>query len=282
MRPSTARVAPEPDWIVPPQSPAEVLVIDTGLPVGPHHNGGVLDLAFLLPPGPDVPDSNFDAFLDPVAGHGTFVTGLIALLGNPRLLDSRAVVPAFGFLSVAQLFPILVPIVARPNPNLIINMSFASRSRSDAISLGTLVTAVQLTGAVVVASAGNDASPRRTYPAALPEVVGVGGLGPYGPAPFTNYGDWVRACAPAVNVVSTFFRNWNGGMLRLDAMLDPDDFDGWAVWSGTSFAAPAVVAALCREMQAYRCNAQEAVERVVDNPARVRVLGLGTVINLAL
>ena len=58
---------------------------------------------------------------------------------------------------------------------------------------------------VVVASAGNDATSRRTYPAALPGVVGVGALDGNRPAAFSNFGPWVDACAPAVDVVSTFF-----------------------------------------------------------------------------
>ena len=47
-----------------------------------------------------------------------------------------------------------------------------------------------------MASAGNDALSRPVLPAALPGVVGVGALGPGGPAPFPNYGPWVDACAP--------------------------------------------------------------------------------------
>ncbi len=150
------------------------------------------------------------------------------------------------------------------------------------VILAGVIAEVQQLKAVVVASAGNDASYEPTYPAALPGVVGVGGLAAYGPAAFTNWGPWVRACAPAVDVVSTFFENWDGLMPALDVMGDPDLFDGWAVWSGTSFAAPAVVAALCREMADCGYTAQEAVESVIDSPAKHRVVGLGTVVNLAL
>ena len=50
-------------------------------------------------------------------------------------------------------------------------------------------------GTVVVASAGNETSARPQYPAALPNVVSVGALGPTGRAWFSNYGPWVDACA---------------------------------------------------------------------------------------
>jgi hypothetical protein len=65
-------------------------------------------------------------------------------------------------------------------------------------------------------------------------------------------------------------------------MGDADNFAGWAVWFGTSFAAPVVVAALVQEMNSCDLTAAQAVERVIDNPALYRIPGLGTVVNLAL
>ena len=142
---------------------------------------------------------------------------------------------------------------------------------------------------MVVASAGNDASCRPTIPASLPGVVSVGGIGPAGPAPFSNYGPWVRACAPAVDLVSTFFDRLNPVYPVNPALSDLDDFKGWARWSGTSFAAPAVAAALLRELLALGKAAASpanggpvtAVARVVDEPALFRLPGLGTVVNIA-
>ena len=84
------------------------------------------------------------------------------------------------------------------------------------------------------------------------------------------------------DLVSTFFDDFDGPVPAPDVMGDPDHFVGWAVWSGTSFAVPIVVAALAREMERCQCNAKEAVERVIDDPALYRVPGLGTVVNLAL
>jgi subtilisin family serine protease len=131
---------------------------------------------------------------------------------------------------------------------------------------------------VVVASAGNDGTCRPTYPAALDGVVSVGAVGPGGPAPFTNYGPWVRACAPGVDLLSAFFRDVsNTG----SSDVEPGRFDGWAFWSGTSFAAPMVVGALAAAMRAAGCSAEEAVNRVIDAPALMRIPYLGTVVNVA-
>ncbi len=290
LRPSSARVAPAPHYCEDlRKSPANVVVIDTGL-AGPAIAKTFANTELTnrgLPPGDDVPDLKpVDGFMDPVAGHGTFIAGIIELLGYPTTLDSVRAISTYGDVSVKEVVRVLEQLTAlgrakeEQNKNLIVNLSFGSRARSDMRCLKEFVSDLLRTEAVIVASAGNNASFRRTYPAALDGVVSVGGLGPFGPAPFTNYGDWVRACAPAVDVVSTFFEDFNGRALTPDAMGDPDRFSGWAVWSGTSFAAPAVVAALCREMSDCGCSARTAVEHVIDNPARYRIMGLGTVVNL--
>ena len=132
-----------------------------------------------------------------------------------------------------------------------------------------------------MASAGNDATCRPTYPAALRGVVGVGAIGPYGPAPFTNYGPWVRACAPGVDIVSWFFTEYDGSETAPAGLPDPDRFRSWARWSGTSFAAPMVVAALAREMATYDVSAADAVARVIDGPGLLKLPDLGTVVNIS-
>jgi subtilisin family serine protease len=118
-------------------------------------------------------------------------------------------------------------------------------------------------------------------------VVSVGALGPYGPAGFTNYGEWVRACAEGVDLVSTFFDGFDGrwGPMTLEngngdliESFDPDHFKGWARWSGTSFAAPVVVSALIVGMDDGR-TADEAVEYLIDDPRRRRIPCLGTVVS---
>jgi subtilisin family serine protease len=106
----------------------------------------------------------------------------------------------------------------------------------------------------------------------------VGAVGPSGPAPFTNYGPWVRACAPGVDVVSRYFQGFDGPQPTPASSVDPDLLDGWARWSGTSFAAPFVVAALAREMVVRGVSAGEAVARIIDGPGLLRLPDLGTVV----
>jgi hypothetical protein len=103
-------------------------------------------------------------------------------------------------------------------------------------------------------------------------------LGPAGPAGFTNFGNWVDACAPGVGLLSTFFR-WNGPAPVGPYGDDPDDFDGWAVWSGTSFAGPVVVGNLARMMMADGSSAQEATERLIQGRSLFALPYLGTVVD---
>ncbi|HUF99832.1 MAG TPA: hypothetical protein VMM60_17020, partial [Ilumatobacter sp.] len=95
------------------------------------------------------------------------------------------------------------------------------------------------------------------------------------PAAFTNYGPWVDACAPGVGIVSTFFD------LGDQARLDGGDFDGWAIWSGTSFAAPVVAASIAWE---WMCRGNDgapgdAARWLIERPGLFRYPWLGAVVN---
>ena len=107
--------------------------------------------------------------------------------------------------------------------------------------------------ALGVAAAGNQSTCRPYFPAALPDVIGVGGLAADGKAWFTNFGGWVDACAPAIDVVSTFFNDFDETLHIKDRSgnITPTvtrRYRGWARWSGTSFAAPKVAALIAQEM----------------------------------
>ena len=133
-------------------------------------------------------------------------------------------------------------------------------------------------GVLVVCSAGNDATSRPMFPAAfapwngednpfteergiLP-VVSVAALNPNlkTDALFSNTGSWVRAYAEGASVMSTMPPTFEGGLQpmaattfegRDRASIDPDDFrGGFAVWSGTSFAAPVIAGRIAQELLA--------------------------------
>mgnify|MGYP003537356222 FL=1 len=78
--------------------------------------------------------------------------------------------------------------------------------------------------------------------------------------------------------MSSFFAKFNGALPPING-IDADDFDQWATWTGTSFAAPVGVAALAREIVTTGCTATQAVDRVVRAPHRARLPFMGTVVN---
>jgi len=230
----------------------------------------------------DAPDNSpKDSMLDSCAGHGTFIAGVITQLATGCSITVKKIVDSgTGAVAESAVSPAIDAVVNVEHPPHYLNLSFGGRSwENDMAALTAAVCAAQLKGVVVVASAGNDSDCRPVYPAALPGVVSVGAIGPNGPASFTNYGPWVRCCAPGVDIISTFFSNFNGGE-PATAAGDPDAFTGWARWSGTSFSAPAVVAALAREQAATGCSPQQAVAQLVEAPQLIRLPNLGTVVNI--
>jgi Subtilase family len=298
-----------------------VVVLDTGLAGGADTTASAFSVAAVdhrpellltattitgLPNERDLPDAAIevrpndvvpaDNYLDPAAGHGTFIAGIIEQLAPGCTIDVRRVIGPLGDARESKVGPAIDTVVtdfkndteARP---FILSMSFGGRALDTPDYLREAVARAVNAGIVVIASAGNDGVCTPQYPAAFPGVIAVAALGPDGPPPWTNYGDWVDACAPGVDLVSAFFDHWDGAFPTMNT-YDPDRFAGWAKWSGTSFAVPVVVAAVARELVCgppvdnINNNNDEvallaaAVERVVHAPHLLRLPCLGTVVNI--
>jgi hypothetical protein len=271
-----------------------IVVLDTGLADGPQRPALLADpqTAKRITGSAEQPDTALvatgtkttykpDGWLDPVAGHGTFIAGLLEQLAPGCTVRVEHVLSGMGDAVESEVHQAILAEAARPDAERadILSLSFGGTVLDQAPALRTAITAAQLAGIVVVASAGNQGSCTPQYPAAYDGVVAVGALGPDGPAPWTNYGDWVDACAPGVDLVSSFFAAFDGPDPRINT-ADPDRFAGWATWSGTSFSAPVVVAALAREMVLGSCGAAEAVRRVVQAPHVLQIRGLGGVVGV--
>ena len=292
---STALPAPPPAALrsplqLPGHRPPKVLVMDSGLRTvdGAGRQAEHAELRSCLLHDPwllrpqerevdDEDESDVDrtGTLDFQAGHGTFIAGIVRQYCPDAEIYTCGVLTSFGEGSVSGVLHALRRVLALIGPIDVAVMSFGGYfENDDASGLGWELKRL-LGDAVAVGSAGNDNSCRPYFPAALPDVIGVGGLAASGRAWFSNYGPWVDACAPAVDVVSTFFdaftEELDGEPLRR--------FDGWARWSGTSFAAPKVAALIAQERYLYGGTPREAWQRLTSH-RHLRHADLGTVLNV--
>jgi hypothetical protein len=214
---------------------------------------------------PDVPDANGDGRLDALAGHANFIAGIIGQSCHHAQITVRN--HNGGFAPASDDFPTEAAVARslyKSRGAAVIDVGFAFTALDNQISCVWDIACSHLGDAsIIVAPAGNQSSNLPFYPAALnfsypgefPNVIGVASLhrgtgGELSRSSFSNHGHWVTASAVGENVHSTF--------LRLDMPCEDDtaaapanrDFTGtaWAVWNGTSFAAPKVVAAIANKL----------------------------------
>ena len=237
-----------------------------------NDNDGLVDDVF----GWNFLDSNQDTMelrassQTTVAGHGTFIAGLIALVApNARIMPIRAFSPdgVSDAFSVAQGIKYAVDHGAR-----VINLSFGSTE--DTPVMHDAVTYAHQRGVLLVAAVGNENKGNDTAPQ-FPanwssEVMGIAALDDNNhKASFSNYGTNVSVSAPGVNLISLYPELNN----------TPD----YATWSGTSFAAPLATAeaALLLENNPHR-DARDVIESTAagvdnSNPGLSGKLGKGRI-----
>jgi subtilisin family serine protease len=230
-----------------------VAVIDTGIPMaqrgdgwlnGVPRNEGDIDQLDVLPAGPD-------GFLDFQAGHGTFVSGIVMRVAPGADVRVYKAADSDGFASDDMIADALLR--AYEDGAQVINMSLGMRTTDDEPPPALAAAAQYITqdsgGAVVmVAAAGNFGDDAPCWPAALPGVEAVAGLkADLTPAQWSSHGD-VQFSTVAEGIRSTFVTGLESPVFD----REPEEFgnDSWALWSGTSFAAPQIAGAIvriCRE-----------------------------------
>ncbi|MEH1101937.1 S8 family peptidase [Micromonospora sp. CPCC 205561] len=194
-------------------------------------------------------------------GHGTFVAGVVRQAAPGVRLDPEAALNATGVGDEEM----LVAALGRLGPQVsVVNLSLGYYTQDDQPPLPLVNALAGLPDRAVVASAGNAGSSRRTWPAALDRVVAVGALsaGSAGlaPAPYSNHGPWVDACALG-DRSSTYVR----GRLQLPGQ-PTRYFDGFAAWAGTSFATGHVAGRLAALMTSAGLSAEAARAALVAGP----------------
>jgi subtilisin family serine protease len=236
--PSSSLPMPQASSPVPHRS-AALAVLDTGLPV-PAPQLAVA--ALVADDGTDVDllDEDGDTHLDTEAGHGTFILGLAQRLVPGLPTEQRKVLDSMGF---GDDLTVCLGLAEANAP--VLNLSLGGYTGGDRAPRA-LRHALRTLGRqrVIVAAAGNNASDRPFWPGAFREVIAVAAYDSRSEtaAAFSNYGDWVDVSAPGVDLRSCFV---DGTRENADGQVT---FDGWATWSGTSFAAPLVAAEIARRV----------------------------------
>jgi subtilisin family serine protease len=232
-----------------------------------------------------------DGVIDPHAGHGTFIAGLVHQACPDADILSWRIMPPDGpiletdwITALAQIAELVRRFRAgEPGGQAIdvltMSIGYYHETPEDSLfdpTLYAILEDLSSNGCLVVCSAGNDGTSRPSFPAAF--APWSDGLGPIPPSPdvlpivsvgalnpnrttdalFSNAGPWVRAHAEGAAVMSTLPVTFQGGLQaaaatqafgRDRASIDPDDFTGgFAVWSGTSFAAPLLAGRLAAEL----------------------------------
>ncbi|WP_133884420.1 S8/S53 family peptidase [Glycomyces sp. NRRL B-16210] len=217
-------------------------------------------------------------------GHGTFMTGLLRQMSPDVQIYSLRVIHNDGLAYEHEVIAALnhladqVEAARRGDAEaynvdvVVLAMGYVDENPNDEPGgwIGNAVQRLALLGIPVIAAAGNQSSDRPFYPAAFsayPQsdnaapILSVGALNPNRHvAMFSNEGPWVSCYATGAGLVSTYPCEAKGSRMpdrrakssildRHRESHDPDDFSsGFAVWSGTSFAAPIAAGFLVNAM----------------------------------
>lgn len=228
---------------------APVAIIDTGIAASTRSDGwlaGVTETDDNRDPLDALPP---DDRLDLGAGHGTFVAGIIEQVEPGAEIRVYRALDSDGIGSEAAVASAMV--LAAKEGAKIICLSLGLQTEDDRppVGLQVAVEAIreQWSDVLVVAAAGNFGDRRPCWPAALKGVTAVGGLDrAMQLASWSSRGPWVDCSTIGEAVRSTFVPGTERDDVDPDPTPDVYPRDAWAVWSGTSFAAPQVAGAVAQ------------------------------------
>lgn len=280
-----------------------VVVIDTGLDERERGDGWLRDVAPVdaardFDPLDVVHASGApgaDGYLDRGAGHGTFVAGIVRRVdpnADVRLIRALDTDGVGSECSVAAAVLQAAEIFAQHGNRGVLNLSLGMET-VDGLAPLALEAALEALppDVLVVASAGNSGTSTPTWPAASKRVLGVAGLTPDPdgnrllPAEWSNRGYWVDFSTLAEGVISTYVEGTEtkGTGLPGDPFdRDPETFprkdprqqESYAIWTGTSFAAPQVAAWLGKYLAEHPGEpSHDAVRALRSRGSRINGFG---------
>jgi Subtilase family len=233
-----------------------IAIVDTGITAEQRSDGWLesiqrsnsnVDPLDILPAGGD-------GLLDLFAGHGTFAAGVIQQVEPSARIRMYRALLADGLGDDVDVAIAMVRAVEEGAR--ILNLSLGTQTVHGEYPIAMQV-ALEIIDqriphgdeVVVVAAAGNFGTDAPCFPAAFRRVVAVAALTPDGRgAEWSNRGFWVQLSTVGEGILSTYVE----GTEPSEIDFRPETFgkDAFALWSGSSFAAPQIVGAiarLCRE-----------------------------------
>jgi len=201
-------------------------------------------------------------------GHGNAVVSIIKQLAPESRVVTATVATAKGdvpgTMSDTALANAIERLLGEHRVHMLV-LPLGGSTRSGAMPATARALDPYLGSTVVIASAGNSGDDPTVYPASDPDVVGVGAwkssamdlayargaakvvLAPYAGlpklalAPWSNSGVCAQLAAPGVRVPAPFLTGTytiEGGEKNTGDFVSKQNFKGWALFTGTSFAAP--------------------------------------------
>lgn len=262
-------------------SPVRIVIIDTGV-FGVRDDGWLTDLD-TEDNREDLDDMPQDGYLDLAAGHGSFCSGIVQQIVPEAQIVVSKNLDSDGFAHELRVARELVRQVRKgieARQHVIVNLSVGTETADDErpIALGAALEIIDEESrhagleTLVVAAAGNYGHDRPCYPAAFPSVTAVAAL-TQGmlPAEWSSRGAWVDVSTIGEGVRSTFVPGKESPIADVDFEEFPQD--AWALWSGTSFAAPQVAAAIAKIAIDEDVAPSEAKRRLLRGAPEVPLYG---------
>jgi hypothetical protein len=263
------------------KSPVRVVIIDTGV-YGARGDGWLTDLE-TKDNREDLDDSPRNGFLDLAAGHGSFCAGIVQQIVPEAQIVACKKLDSDGLAHELRVARALVSEVRkglRAGQHVVVNLSFGAETADDErpialdVALEIIDDENRRSGldAIVVAAAGNFGHERPCFPAAFPTVTAVAAL-TQGmlPAEWSSRGAWVDVSTIGEGVRSTYVPGTESPSVDTDFEEFPKD--AWALWSGTSFAAPQVAGAIAKIAIDEDLTPTEAKRRLLEDAPEIPLYG---------
>jgi Subtilase family len=257
----------------------QVAVIDTGLGV---RTDGWLQGLTNPELDPQYPDPNMPT-LGLAAGHGTFVAGIVQRVEpstDIRMYQGLDIDGVGDDITVGAKIE-----QAAKDGAQIINLSLGTQTVDEKPPPGIeagIQHAIKINkNILIVCAAGNYGDTTKVWPAAFSltfpkNVIAVAGLNAQGEKSepeWSTRGDWVQISTIGEGIVSTYVKGIE------DAIVEdpPDEFpaNAWAVWSGTSFAAPQIAGAVASICLTDKVEPTEAINTLKNRGTPIPGYGVG-------